>query len=118
MSAQTFAEAFAPVEAENRRIVAVNTWGHLAPRRDKTYRGHITFAVGCFGDDPLNPTALSCEFQGLDSSPWFFDAMAEFFSNLKLEPGGVYRFQGTFRNYCFRGVTHRIKLRASPSGSR
>lgn len=49
--------------------VMAHTWGHLAPKKNKAYRGHIVFAIGCFGSDHLNPTALACEFSDLDSSP-------------------------------------------------
>jgi hypothetical protein len=104
MSAQTMADAFAPVEAQYRADMRVHTWGHLAPKKNKTYRGFIVFAVGCFGDDPLNPTALACEFKGLDDSPWFFDAMADFIGDLKTKEGCVYRFDGTFNNYEFNGA--------------
>lgn len=107
MSAQTIADAFAPWEAHYHALVMADTWGHLAPKKNKTYRGCIVFAVGIFGSDNLNPTALHCEFRSgkdeLDSSPWFFDAMADFLSDLGCDAGGVYRFDGTFRNYTFRG---------------
>src|SRR5215831_8690940 len=107
MSAQTIAEAFAPVMAEHKARVMADTWGHLAPKKNIAYRGEIVFAVGIFGSDELNPTALQCDFSStdgeLDSSPWFFDAMADFLSSLKCAAGGVYRFTGTFRNYKFTG---------------
>lgn len=103
MSAQTQKEVYAPIEARHRAQVMKMTWGHLAPRKNKAYRGHIVFAVGCFGDDPLNPTMLSAEFKGLDDSPWFFDAMRDFTEAQKGDPGNVYRFDGTFRNYDFVG---------------
>jgi len=110
MSAQTMADVFAPVEARNYEIVCQNTWGHLAPRRNKTYRGSLVFAVGAFGNDPLNPTLLTMDFGDLDSSPWLFDAMEEFARAQKGEPGAVYRFDGTFRNYQFKGVVRRLTL--------
>lgn len=63
-------------------VVSVAFWYgvyHLAPKKDKRYKGRIIYAIGCFGDDPLNPTVLSCKLRGLDSSPWFFDADIELF---------------------------------------
>jgi hypothetical protein len=108
MSAQTMADVFAPAEARYRQVVLANTWGHLAPRRNETYRGHIIFAVGCFGDDRLNPTALACEFGELDSSPWFYDALQGFLQDQQTEEGHVYRFDGTFRNYKFTGKIRRL----------
>lgn len=115
MSSQTFADVWAPVEAHYRAQVMEATWGHLAPRKNKTYRGHITFALGCFGSDHLNPTALECEI-GLDSSPWFFEAMEDFLRSLGGEEGAVYRWEGAFRNYEFKGTVHRIPLTIPTNG--
>lgn len=100
------AEAWAPMEARNREIVMGNTWGHLAPKKNKTYRGRVVYAVGCFGSDDLNPTAIVSEWGRLDSSPWFYDALAEFLSDAPPElrkAGCVYEWTGTFRNYAFDG---------------
>lgn len=118
MSAQTIAEAFAPAESRYKAAVMADTWEHLAPKKNKTYSGFIVFAVGCFGDDPLNPIALQCEFKGLGSSPWFFDTMSEFLSEQKTAEGCVYRFDGVFRNYEFVGKIRRLKLVAkrTPEG--
>lgn len=112
MSAQTMAEIFAPVEAKYRAAIMADTWGHLAPKRNRTYRGFIVFAIGCFGDDHLNPTPLSCDFKGLDSSPWFYDAMMDFLQSLDKgeHEGTVWRFDGTFRNYEFSGNVQQLKL--------
>jgi hypothetical protein len=103
MSAQTLKEAHWPMEAKYHAEIQAMTWGHLAPKRNRIYEGRIVFAIGCFGNDPLNPTALFCEFAGLDSSPWFFDEMVNFLSEQDNEAGCVYEFVGTFRNYEFKG---------------
>jgi hypothetical protein len=108
MSHQNIADAFAPAEARYRAQVMAETWGHLAPKRNKIYRGHVTFAIGCFGSDHLNPTCLSCEFEDLESSPWFFDALNDFLQSLETEAGCVYRFDGTFRNYEFKGTVKTV----------
>ncbi len=105
-----FEEAMAPGLAKYREAVMQETFGHLAPKRGKTYRGYIVFAVGCFGSDPLNPIALECEFKGLDSSPWFFEAMTTLLGELKTEAGNVYRWEGIFRNYEFAGTMRKVKL--------
>ncbi len=109
MSAQSMADAFAPVEARYRAQVYKETWGHLAPRKNKVYRGYVIFALGCFDSGHLNPTVLSCEI-GIDDSPWFFDALHEFLRTLKGDEGGVYRWDGTFKNYNFTGSVRRIYL--------
>ncbi len=113
MSHQCLADAFAPAEAAFKSKVMAETWGHLAPRRNKRYNGRIVFAVGCFGSDPLNPTALECEFKDLDSSPWFYDSLMEFMQSFETEPGGIYLWKGTFRNYCFSGTLTKQTLRAA-----
>ena len=83
MSSQTIADAFEPALMRYKTEVMKQTWGHLAPKRNRTYKGHMVFVVGCFGSDHLNPTAIECEFEGLDSSPWFFDHL-EYYQILKV----------------------------------
>jgi hypothetical protein len=109
MSAQTIADVFIPVDARYRAQVQYETWGHLAPRKNKKYKGYIIFAVGCFGTGHLNPTALECELE-LDSSPWFFNVMMDFLRSMDGETGCVYRWDGYFRNYEFVGSVRRMAL--------
>lgn len=101
-------DAFAPAEARDRERVTEDTWGHLAPEKNKKYEGRIVFAVGCLGIDDLNPTALVCKFDGLDSSPWFYDCLQEWLQNQKTEAGCTYEFKGHFRNYKFVGKVKKI----------
>lgn len=103
------------IMAHNYRVVAEETWGHLAPEKNTAYRGVIRFAVGVFGNDELNPTPIQCEFKNLDTSPWFYDALTEFLydlakNNPTVEAGGVYEWQGAFRNYEFKGTVRRMNL--------
>lgn len=135
MSAYTMAQAWAPIEEENRRIVFRNTWGHLAPVEHQQYRCRIVYSVGCLGSDGLNPVILVFDFGELNSSPWLYDAIIEFigdgkprrtkaapygaydgFSYMKCgrknEPGCVYEWTGTMRNYVFKG-SRRILLNAN-----
>lgn len=112
----SIADAFAPVEARYRDQIMEETWGHLAPEKGRKYPGHIIFAIGCYGDDPLNPTVLQVNFDGLDDSPWFFESLTRFLSDSQVrgedrerfKVGGVYRFEGSFRNYTFRGRFTRV----------
>jgi hypothetical protein len=104
MSAQTIADVFVPVEAKYKAEVMANTFGHLAPKKNRTYKGRVVYAVGCFGNDDLNPTTLVCDFKGLDSSPWFYNTLMEFIGKQKFEPGCAFEFKGTFRNYEFKGT--------------
>jgi hypothetical protein len=102
-------DVFAGIEAVYKAKVMGDTWGHLAPKKNTTYRGRIVCAVGCFGNDHLNPTPLICEFNNLESSPWFFNAMGDFIGSQKFESGCVYEFKGTFRNYVFKGTIALVK---------
>ncbi len=99
------ADAFASSEAHYRDQVLAATWGHLAPRRNKKYRGRLVYAVGCYGNDHLNPTVLSCEFAELEDSPWFYSVLTDFLHKQEFEVGCVYEFRGAFRNYRFEGET-------------
>ncbi len=102
MSADTMREAFAPVEAHYKNLVMEVTWGHLAPKKNVTYRGRVTYAVGCYGNDPLNPTTLVHDWpKGPNSSPWFYEALHDTLREFKNEEGCVYEVQMTFRNYQF-----------------
>lgn len=107
--------AFAPIEAKYRSQVQAATWGHLAPKKNRTYKGRIVFAFGCLGDDHLNATVLFLEFKAsgkpheeLDSSPWLYEHMIDFLNEQPHEGGCVYEFVGTFRNYEFKGQIRKV----------
>lgn len=115
MSHQCLADAFEPAVVRYAAEVRKETWGHLAPKKNHIYRGHVIFAVGCFGSDELNPTTLDYDLktrsgEDLQSSPWFYGYLVEFLSELDREAGGVYRWEGTFRNYEFVGTVRRLRL--------
>lgn len=87
------------------------TWGHLAPERNKTYRGKVIWALGCgYESSDLNPTVLSCEFESLPDSPWFYDALIEFLQELVERGTGIWQWEGTFRNYSWCGKLTEIPV--------
>lgn len=94
--------------------VQQDTWGHLAPKQDKKYTGYFTFAAGCYGGIEL--LIMSCVFDGLDDSPWFFEALNVFIDTLDAEAGHVYKFTGTYCNGMFNGSVVSI-LDANKSNS-
>ncbi len=102
--------AFDGIEAHYAAELQKHTFGHLAPKKNKTYKGHVVWALGCFGDDDLNPTAIEAEFEGLSSSPWFYSCLIDFMANHSREAGSVFRFDGTFRNFEFNGKIRRVRL--------
>lgn len=117
MSAQNIAEAFYRHEAQHRNAILAETWGHLAAKKSKSYRGWILFAIPAY--DSGTPCIIEAEFKGLNDSPWLYDAMWDFCADretvphdengLNAEPG-VYRFDGTIRNYEFNGTIRKIDL--------
>jgi len=98
-------DAFGPVDAVNRAIVAANTWGHLAPEPRRPYPGYIVFTYGQWGD--IIP--IDAAFVGLPDSPWFYDDLCSFIDDRAVTRGTIYRFDGSYMKYkngkgCFRGT--------------
>lgn len=103
-------DAMLPAEQWHRENVMRETWGHLAPKRNKSYRGFITFAIGCYDSGELNPTVLACELDELEDSPWLYDELNDWLQSTsdQYQVGCVYRFVGKFRNYQFVGETVKV----------
>lgn len=105
-TAQTWAETFAPIEARDRERVLQNTWGHLAPKKNTTYRGEILF---CKSEYNSGSITLVSSKMGIDSSPWFYDSVHEFLYSFDgLEEGYVYKINATWRNYKWWGKPEKV----------
>ena len=106
----SLSSAFAPAEFEYKARVMACTWGHLAPKKNKKYRGQVFFSCADYGGDIV---ILKSSMDAPDS-PWFFDAMQAFVCDQldrpELERGEVYCFEGTFCNYRFVGGITRVLL--------
>ena len=107
--------AFAPIEAMYREQMRVATWGHMAPVKDRKYTGRIIFAVGCYGNDDINPTVLTTDV--LPNSPWEYDHIRELIwalqktfgeHNERFNSGCVYGINASCRNYLFEGQLMRL----------
>lgn len=96
-------EVFAPIENKYKNEIMKATWGHLAPKKNKKYKGRVVYTAGCFGSDPHNGLVIFCDFDDLCSSPWFYDCLYEMVQNQDFEAGIVYQFDGYFKNYKFYG---------------
>jgi len=107
MSKQTMEDTFAPIEAHYKAKQMEATWGHLAPKEDKSYSGFIVFSIACDGLYCL----IDYDFKKLDGSPWLYDALQEFVGDNAKEHGKVYRFDGTFRNFEFDGTVKEISCK-------
>lgn len=89
-------DCFAEAESVYHRAVQASAWGHLAPEKNKTYRGTLMVASGDYGD-----TIVVQDRVGVPNSPWWFEAIHEFIEGVDIEPGGVVELSVTFRNYRF-----------------
>jgi hypothetical protein len=99
-------DAFKPVEEMYGEKVKRETFGHLAPEKNKVYRAEILFTLGEYGDYAI----IRAKIEGLDDSPWLFDDMMDFMCEEAKEEGCVYRFHGTYRNRRFRGKVEKVDI--------
>jgi len=93
--------AMAPAEANHRQAVLRSTFGHLAPKKHKTYRGSIVFGYGEYDSGSLNPTILQ-DNMGIEGSPWWYDEINEFIRTIHPDGGpcgAVFEVYATWRNY-------------------
>jgi hypothetical protein len=105
------AEAFAPLDARYREAVMRDTWGHLAPTKNKKYPGYILFCHA--SDGYLCP--IDYDFIGLPGSPWLHDAVIDFISDNTPEQCVIYRFDGSFKNYKFTGTIKKVNCQPDPT---
>ncbi len=104
---------FDAYENRKRRDVMQDTWGHLAPKKGRVYKGYMIFAHSSYGDIVL----LDANFENLTDSPWLFEAMQDFIGE-NSKDSGVYKWEGYYRKLnngscCFDGE---IKRQALTSG--
>lgn len=102
----TFGATLIAAEEPYIRAVFNETWGHLAPKRNKTYKGKIVYAIGCYDSGTLNPTPVTVEMPGLYGGPYFYEAIHEWLQDLEerfRKENCIYEFVGSFKNYKFTG---------------
>ena len=86
------------------------TWGHLAPKKDRTYKGYMIYAHGVYGDIVL----LDANFKNLSDSPWLFEAMRNYLGG-HCKDEGLYKWEGRCTmidkdNFCFGGEIKRLEF--------
>ena len=103
--AEEYRKIFTPVEAKAKSIVYAQTWGHLAPEKNTTYRSQLLFAVSEY-----NTFGVCLIKEDLPNSPWMFDAINDWLGSFsELEPG-FYKVNVTFRNFRFWGKPLKIEI--------
>lgn len=88
-----------------------DTFGHLAPKKERSYKGYMIWAYGWYGDIVL----LGSGFKNLSNSPWLFAAMQEYIGE-NLDGEGIYKWEGHFEKldeecYCFGGKIKRLDFK-------
>lgn len=82
--------------------VREDTWGHLAPKPRRKYKGTILIAESEFGGQ--GRCIIRADFPGLESSPWSYDSMQDYVYGLDgLEDGNLYLWSGTFEFFKGKG---------------
>ena len=71
--------------------VMKETFGHLAPKVEKQYKGFMVYAHSAYGDIVL----IDACFKDLDDSPWLFENMNNFIAE-NGKRGDLYKWIG----YC------------------
>ena len=94
-----YEEAFLPIFTENRRRVLEDTWGHLAPKKNKKYSGYILFCQTSGG----LIVSIDYNFEGLGDSPWLCNSIEDFIAENVDKKGIIYKWEGNLKNYQFSG---------------
>jgi hypothetical protein len=95
-----YADIVAHANASYRDAVMQDTWGHLAPQKNISYKGVLLIARSAFGGGGM--ILLDQYFEkDLESSPWLYQTIQEFIGRLRedIEEGVVYTIAITLRNY-------------------
>lgn len=102
-----YSEAFAPIQAHYAAQVQAATFGHLALKKNTTYRGKVLFCKSCYESGSLR--LIDMQIPGADDSPWLYDAIYDYLYKFNsLEDGAVYQIHVTLRNYRFWGTPFKI----------
>ncbi len=90
--------------SERKRKEAMkDTWGHLAPKKGQSYKGFMVWAHSAYGDIVL----IDANFENLDDSPWLFENMQDFIAE-NGERGGLYKWEGCYKNSSFEGKIKKL----------
>lgn len=104
---QHIAEIMADYNEVKRQEVLAYTWGHLAAKKDKPYRIKILFSESSYGSQGTS-LIESKLYDGLQDSPWLYDAILNrIHQGMKRKPG-VYVINGIIRNYRVIGKAKKI----------
>ncbi len=102
---ESWAQTLAPILAHQRQIALRETWGHLAPAKNVSYKYKMIFTVSEYDSGTIDIIQFRSEDDNLPDSPWLYDSMHAYVRSLveHKTPCGVYLLEGTFRNFRWWG---------------
>lgn len=85
------------ITADRQAVVLAETWGHLAPKPRRAYRGTVLFAFTEYREC----TPIRTWFPDLPDSPWFWEGLNRWLLDMVMdgaaESGRVYLWTGRYR---------------------
>lgn len=97
-------ETLASIEAINRQNVRNETWGHMAPQKNVSYKGKVRFVLTDHSHYGCQPIILEYDFPNLQGPyihDYLFDKVLDWKKDEELKTGIIYERELTFRNYRF-----------------
>lgn len=93
---------------EYQEAVDQDTWGHLAPKKNTTYKGRLLVSNTDYGN--IGHSIVQMEWDNLEDSPWIYDHVNEWLweNRDSMEDDGIYLIKATFRNYRMWGKIAKI----------
>lgn len=79
------------IEADHKRRIMHQTWGHLFPDVDEIFVGSIRIAKSVYGD-----LIVLSDSSNVPESPWWFLSLMDFAADFLMEhdkPGAVFEIQ-------------------------
>ncbi len=80
-----------------------NTWGHLAPKKNTTYKGHLVVMEAQHGEYGWGTLVLSYDFGDINGPYIHEDIMRKASDNIVLKDNDdkIYKIEVSFRNYVY-----------------
>lgn len=78
-----------------------DTWGHMAPVKDKPYKGHIIVLQATHGEYGYGTLVLDYDFPDINGPYIHYDVVRRLCDNVLIsdEDRNIYKIPVTFRNY-------------------
>lgn len=89
-----------------------DTWGHLSPQKNTSYKGNIRFTLTDHSHYGSQPIIITYDFGSLEG-PYIHDELFDYVNEIdtsNLIEGSIYEMNLTFRNYRFYSSKPKLML--------